>query len=267
MRFTDVEADPISWREAGSGVPVIFLHAMVTSARGWDPQLAALSPEFRAIAWNMPGYGASPAAVGEMDFAAMVALLAEFVTGTLGLQSAHFVGLSVGGMLAQHLAATRPELTRSITVLDASPKFGFGGDGSGGAPQAFLDWVDAELRAKPLAAFNADMIRAITAPGTPEPVIAAAETAMDEAKRPGLELAARLIAQHDALDLLGQIRCPALIMAGAEDAETPPAYARAIAAAIPGANLSIIPKAGHIANLEASDAVNARLLTFLRFGL
>ena len=50
----DIDAAPISWRECGTGVPVVFLHAMVTSRLGWDPQMLALSDSYRCIAWDMP---------------------------------------------------------------------------------------------------------------------------------------------------------------------------------------------------------------------
>lgn len=255
---------PIAWRETGSGEPVVFLHAMVTSSLGWEPQIAGLSDLYRCIVWDMPGYGGTPTAAADADMADMLTLLSEFVTTTLGLRSAHFVGLSVGGMMLQHLAARHPELTRSITLIDCSPKFGFGGDSS---PEAFLTWVKDSLDTQPLPEFCRNMIGSIVAPDASKAAVEASVTAMSAATRGGLELAARLIAGHDALALLGNIRCPTLVMAGEYDRETPPSYAQALAAAIPGANLSIIPGAGHIANLEAPDAVTERLRTFLTYGL
>lgn len=260
----DFEATPISWRECGAGAPVIFLHAMVTSRTGWEPQMQALSDRYRCIAWDMPGFGASAALASDAGFDEVLATLTTFATQTLGLTRAHFVGLSVGGMILQQLAARHPDLVQSIAMLDCSPRFGFGGDGDS-AP--FLAWVRAEMQTKGQAAFSEAMIRAIVAPGTGEPVIQQAIAAMARATPAGLDLAARLIAAHDALDVLPQIRCPALAMAGAEDGETPPAYAREIARLIPDGNLSVIPDAGHIANLEAADTVTARLRVFLHHGL
>lgn len=260
----DRAGHPIAWREAGDGAPVIFLHAMVTSRLGWEPQMARLARDYRCIAWDMPGYGGSAPAPADAGMQAVLDLLTEFVTATLGLRSAHFVGLSVGGMMLQHLAARRPDLVRSITLIDCSPKFGFGG---GSSPEEFESWVRNSLDTQPLTEFCRNMIAAITAPGAGREALEASERAMGQASREGLDLAARLIARHDALDALGQITCPTLVMAGAEDKETPPSYAQAIAARIPGANLSIIPGAGHIAPLEAPAAVSDRLHTFLAHGL
>jgi pimeloyl-ACP methyl ester carboxylesterase len=237
---------------------------MVTSRAGWAPQMQALSDRYRCIAWDMPGFGASAPLAPDAGFDDVLAALVTFVTRTLGLTRAHFVGLSVGGMILQQLAARRPDLVQSIAMLDCSPRFGFGGDGDS-AP--FLAWVRSEMTAKGQAAFSEAMIRAIVAPDASEPVIQAAISAMARATPAGLDLAARLIAAHDALAVLPQIRCPALAMAGADDGETPPAYAREIARLIPNGNLSVIPNAGHIANLEAADAVTARLRVFLQHGL
>ncbi len=259
--FLDRDTAPIGWRECGSGAPVIFLHAMVTSSTGWDPQMQALSRDYRCIAWDMPGFGASPALPLTAGFDEVLAVLVDFVTRTLGLVRAHFVGLSVGGMILQQLAARHPDLVQSLALLDCSPKFGFGG-GSSGAE--FVAWVETELSRQSKAAFSESMVRAIVAPYASEAVIQTAIGAMSRATRQGLEFAARLIAHHDALAELTQIHSPALVMAGALDRETPPAYSQAIAALIQGANLSIIPGAGHIANLEDPEAVSARLHTFLK---
>lgn len=262
--FCDIDKTPISWREGGTGDAVVFLHAMVTSRTGWEPQMRALSADYRCIAWDMPGFGNSTAVPSGAGFDEVLRALVHFVTQTLGLTSAHFVGLSVGGMILQHLAARHASLVRSITLLDCSPKFGFGGESNG--PE-FAAWVKAQLDSQSQSAFSEAMIRAIVAPAADKEAIQEAIGAMGRATRAGLEFAAELIAAHDALNLLPKISCPTLVMAGALDGETPPAYAREIAARIPGANLSIIPNSGHISNLEAPEAVTSRLRVFLKYAL
>lgn len=261
---TDFDGGEISWREAGAGEPVIFLHAMVTSRIGWDPQILALAPGYRCIAWDMPGYGGSRSLAADASMETVIETLVAFVTRTLRLESAHFVGLSVGGMMLQYLAALHPTRVRSISMLDCSPRFGFGGGGSG--PE-FEAWAAGQLDSQPQAQFCRDMIGAIVAPDATNAAIETAFAAMSRASRPGLDLATRLIARHDALELLRSIDCPTLVMAGEHDRETPPEYAWEIARRIPGANLTIIPNAGHISNIEAPEAVSARLRVFLEHGL
>ena len=110
--FRNMDLTPISWRECGTGEAVIFLHAMVTSSAGWDPQMQVLSVDYRCIAWDMPGFGSSTPAAKNAGFDEILQALVRFVTETLGLTKAHFVGLSVGGMMLQQLAARHPALAR-----------------------------------------------------------------------------------------------------------------------------------------------------------
>lgn len=264
--MTETKPGRIAWKEAGHGehcpdATIIFLHAMAGSAEAWAPQFEYFSKRYRVIAWDMPGFGKSGEPAKEMTMADVVARLATFVTQDIGVSGAHFVGLSVGGMILQHFATAYPELTRTITILDSSPKFGFGGDMK---PSEFADPILAELAGgTSAAAFSDQMVRAIVGPDCSDDAMAAAIAAMSRARISGLYLATRLIADHDALDVLGSINCPALVVAGADDGETPPAYAYEIASRIPGASATVIPGAGHIVNLENPAAINTRLQFFL----
>ncbi|MGC1505605.1 MAG: alpha/beta fold hydrolase [Sulfitobacter sp.] len=258
---------PIAWREVGrpDRPAVIFLHAMAGSATAWGPQMAAYAEDYRCIAWDMPGFGGSDDAPETADMDWTVATLRHFVIQTLGLKSAHFVGLSVGGMILQQFAAKHPGLVTSAAILDSSPKFGYGGDAD---PDAFVSGILADLESGISAAeFSNGMIRAIVGPDCPENIKLAAIAAMSRGRINGLALTTRLIAQHDAVDVLPNITCPTLAMAGAQDGETPPAYAHAIAQLIPGAGTTIIPNAGHIVNLENPESVTARLRFFLEHAL
>lgn len=257
----------IAWQERGSAQKgtIIFLHAMAGSATAWAPQMEAFASDYRCIAWDMPGFGESADAPdgAEMDW--VVSALAHFVSHTIGLDEAHFVGLSVGGMILQHFAVAHPGLTQTIAILDSSPKFGFGGDDD---PQAFANSILADLASGITpAAFSDAMVRAIVSPDCSEDIKLAAIASMSRARLNGLALTTRLIAEHDALDKLPAIACPTLTMAGSLDAETPPAYAHAIANLIPNAQVAIIPNAGHIVNLENPDPVTVRLQFFLDHAL
>lgn len=252
----------VGWYETGpTGAPaVVFLHAMAGSATAWKPQMLALGDNRRCIAWDMPGFGDADDPAGDATMDDIVGLLAEFVRDDLGLERADFVGLSVGGMILQHFAHAHPALAQSITILDSSPRFGHGGDMK---PHEFVAPVLDQLETDSVAGFSQAMVRAITGPRCSGPALNEAIAAMSRARKSGLALTARLIGDHDALEKLGDINCPVLVMAGADDAETPPAYAHAIASLVPGAQVTIIPDAGHIVNLENPAAVNARLGFFL----
>lgn len=257
----DRDEKPIAWREAGAGDPVVFLHAMAGSRTAWEPQLSTLSKQFRCIAWDMPGFGASAAPPEGATVDTVCDLLAFFVRKTLMLGRAHFVGLSVGAMILMRFATRHPTLCRSLTLMDTSPKFGFGGSMK---PAEFADPILKFLSGgADIGAFSAGMVTAIVGPKCPADVVAEATAAMTRAQRSGLMLTTRLIADHDALADLPKIACPVLAMAGADDGETPPAYAEAIAGRVPKGELYVVPDAGHLANLENPVAVIGRLADFL----
>ena len=257
----DRDETPIAWREAGSGEAIIFLHAMAGSRTAWEPQLKSHSARFRCIAWDMPGFGVSDALPADAGVDSVADALARFTTKALGLARAHYVGLSVGAMILMRFANRHSALVRALTLMDTSPKFGFGG---AMRPAEFADPILKSLRdGVSIEAFSSDMVKAIVGPNCPPPVIADATRSMARAQRSGLKLTTRLIADHDGLADLPRIAAPVLAMAGADDGETPPAYAEAIAKAVPNGTLFVVPGAGHLANLENPAAVNARLASFL----
>src|SRR5690349_12205610 len=139
----DVEG-PIAWREAGprDGEHVALLHGLGGSRTAWDPQIEALAAAgYRVAAWDMPGYGASES-IEPLSFGALADAVGRWLDA-LGAESAHVVGLSLGGMIAQHVALRLPARVRSLALLDTSPAFGL--DGTTTAD----DWLDQRLR--PLA--------------------------------------------------------------------------------------------------------------------
>jgi 3-oxoadipate enol-lactonase len=106
-------------------------------------------------------------------------------------------------------------------------------------------------------------MRAVTAPGTSEHVIAEAASAMARIDADGFAAGVRCLTTHDVRTRLAEIRAPALVVCGELDRETPPAYSRFIADGIGSAELAIVPRAGHLANLEQPQAVNELLASFL----
>jgi 3-oxoadipate enol-lactonase len=252
--------DGFSWLETGAGEPIVFLHAMAGSKTAWSPQLSAFASRYRCIAWDMPGFGDTIILDEKAGMSEMVEALHFFMTEVLGLKDAHFVGLSVGGMILQHFAYRYPQMMKSMTIMDSSPKFGLGGDM---APSEFADPMIAQLNGPiSVGEFSSNMVNAIVASHCTSSARQEAIDAMSRASKDGLVLAINLIAQHDALANLCQIAVPALIIAGENDAETPPAYARRIAAELRNAEIHIIDNAGHIVNLENPEQVNKRLRDF-----
>ena len=255
----DLDEDPVAWREAGEGPAVLFLHGLGMSRTGFDPQLTELSDRRRCIAWDMPGYGASPLPAGGLTFP----LLADAVAALLDrleLSSAHLVGLSMGGQIALHAALAHPARVRSLALLDTSPAFGL--DGTDPEEWKRLRLEPLEQGAEP-AAFAEQVLRGVMGPRVTDAQVAEAVATMSRITAPALAAAVRNLVTHDVRARLGEIEAPTLVLCGELDEETPLAYSEALRDGIAGAELAIVPGVGHVSNLEAPEAVNALLTAFL----
>ena len=257
----DVNGERFAWREAGDGDLIVLLHGLGGSRISWEPQLAALSANHRVAAWDLPGYGNSaPLLDVAVTFPALAHAATDWIVA-LGGAPAHVVGISMGAMIAQYLAAWHPECVRSLTLLSASPAFGLDGT----SPQK---WQTARLA--PLAAgqqpadFADSVLRAIAGPRIDEVTLDGQRRAMARINGPALQRSIECLVTHDSRMLLAGITAPTLVMVGELDNETPPAYARVLSEGIPHAWLQVIPQVGHLLNVEAADEVNAAIARHLR---
>ncbi|HEY7857603.1 MAG TPA: alpha/beta fold hydrolase [Candidatus Nanopelagicales bacterium] len=253
MTILDRLVPPVAWCESGTGPLALFLHGLGGDRHSWDPQLAELADIRRCIAWDMPGYGASPGLPDSLD--ALADAAAALIVG-VGAEEADVVGLSLGGMVAQHLALRHPRLVRTLTLLDTSPAFGLDGTTK-------EQWLATRVGPLSEAATPPDVARAIVAdmvgPDCPDDVRAAVVRSMQAVPPASLQAACAALVEHDVRESLHQIDLSVLVMVGALDPETPVSYARAIADRIPGARLLVVEGAGHLLNLENPGRVNAEL--------
>jgi 3-oxoadipate enol-lactonase len=251
---------PLHVHDTGDGPPLLFLHAFPLDASMWDHQVAAFSARFRCLRPDVYGFGSSPPPPPGMSLddvaAAVVAALDE-----RGVGAVRVVGLSMGGYLA--LAMLRGFADRVERLVLCDTKAGADGDQAredrlrmaeqvrtAGSVEAIVEPMTARLLA-PESAIEyhvSDPVRGRIRRATPAGV-AAAQEAM--ALRP------------DSSALLASIAVPTFVLVGSQDAVTPPADAERMAAAIPGARLTVIEGAGHLSNLERWDAFNAALAGFL----
>ncbi|WP_293173702.1 alpha/beta hydrolase [Oceanithermus sp.] len=242
--------------------PVVLLHAFPFSPEMWSPQVAALEGRYSVFAPAMPGFGGR-----EPGAASLEAWAEELVEALddLGFEEAVFVGLSMGGYLAFRIWDLFPDRVAGLVLADtrAQPD-----DEVGKAKRAELA---ARVRAEGSGVLVADFVPAVLGETTltsddeeRQEVRAWVERWVSEADPEGVARALEaLAARPDSRPLLGEIEVPTLVLVGEEDTLTPPADARAIAAAIPYGELLIVPAAGHMANLENPEAFNTALLGFL----
>jgi 3-oxoadipate enol-lactonase len=241
-----------------AGAPVVVLgNSLGTTGELWDPQLAALAARFRVLRYEHRGHDGSPAPPGPYTIAELgadvLALLDE-----LGIETVHYGGISLGGMVGMWLAAAAPSRIESLALCCTSARLG---------PAQM--WADraALVRSAGMASISRQVVgRWFTPafrdrhPGIPASFVTTLET---EVVPEGYAGCCEAIAGMDLRPLLASVAARTLVIAGAEDPATPPRHGALIAAAIPGARLRVIRGAAHLANVSQAAEVTAALLTHL----
>jgi 3-oxoadipate enol-lactonase len=230
----------------GEGEPLLLIQGMSGHHLHWgEPFLTALEADFDCIAIDHRNTGYSPRVEGRFSLADL-AEDAAAALDDLGLESAHVLGISMGGMVAQELVLAHPEKVRRL-VLGCTYA---GGDGqqltSPEVAQILTDGMRSGDRGKALrAAWSVNVSEAFAA----DEANYAAFEEISLTKPVAVEVIMRqmqAIARHDTSARLGQIAAPTLVIHGTEDRMLPFANGVAIAAAIPGARLEALEGAGHM---------------------
>jgi len=245
----------IGYEEAGGSeaAPIVFLHGVGSDKSVWHPQLDHFGRERRAIAFDYPGYGDSdPAPQGTTrdDYAA--AILSAM--SELGVSRAHICGLSLGGVIAIALHHAAPERCASLILADS---FARHPDGQAIYERSIV--ASSDMRA--LAEGRADAL--IAQPADPQVRREIVET-MARIDPAAFRIGAEVVWLADQAGRAAQISVPTLVICGAEDKVTPPALSHELVQFIPGARYEQIEGAGHLTNLERSDAFNALVEAFIR---
>jgi pimeloyl-ACP methyl ester carboxylesterase len=246
----------VAYERVGDGPPLVLVHGAGVDSRMWQPQLAALADEFTVVAWDEPGAGRSddaPAGFGLAGYAQCLGALID----SLALGAAHVAGLSWGGTVALELYRHHPE--RVATLILADTYAGWKGSLPADDVQARIDGVRKMLAAgaryDPPGLFAGD-------PGSE--YVELVEEMTSAARPDSLWAQLSVMAEADQRDLLQSIAVPSLLIWGESDARSPLSVARQFEAAIPGAELVLIPGAGHVSNLERPGPFNDAVRRFCR---
>lgn len=245
------------WLEAGAGWPVILLHAFPLSAEMWRPQLDAVPDGWRFIAPHLRGFGDGPPAAGDgsMDeYAADVCALMD----ALELDDAAIGGLSMGGYVAFAVHRLAPARCTRLILADtrAAADTAQGREGR-------LQMRELLARKGP-AAVASQMLPKLLSPAAPPGTVALVRELIERNDPAGIDAAiAALMNRPDATAQLARISCPTLVTVGEADTITPLADATAMHQAIPRSTLTVIPGAGHLANLEQPTFFSRALADFL----
>jgi 3-oxoadipate enol-lactonase len=243
-----------------AGAPVVMLsHSLGASLAMWEPQRAALEPYFQVLAYDMRGHGASDAPGGAYTLEQLAQDAMDLID-ILNISQLHFVGLSIGGMIAQALALNHADRLLSLALCSTSAFL----------PPPARPIVQERIglaRSQGLGALvDATLERWFTAPYAKEH-----PEKVDPVRRQFLATpvngyigCSEAISRLNFIEQLPNITLPTLILVGAEDIGTPVAASEAIHEKIGGSKLFILSSASHLGNIEQAELFNKYLLEFLQ---
>jgi pimeloyl-ACP methyl ester carboxylesterase len=241
-----VGENELHYERAGSGEPLLMIQGMSGTHVAWgEPFLGPLRGSFDVIAFDNRGIGLSAPIEGAFTIVEM----AEDAAGLmdeLGLESAHVVGISMGGMIAQELALAEPDRLRSLTLGCTY----CGGPGSQLMPQENVETLAAGMmsgdRDKAIrASYEVNLSPAFRSDESRYAAFHEMATSVPAAKRT-IELQAQAIFGHDTSGRLGEISTPTLIIYGTEDGVLPYPNGELIASLMPEARLETFKDVGHM---------------------
>jgi pimeloyl-ACP methyl ester carboxylesterase len=251
---------------APSGRPdapaVVMGHGLLFGTSMWRHQVEALRATYRCVAVDWRGQGRTPATAGGYDMDTLYGDLVGVIEH-LGLGPVHYAGLSMGGFVGLRLAARRPDLVRSLTLIDTSagPE-----DPEKISRYRLLAAIYGVVGMRPLYGQVAPIMFTprFLATDRGREVADTWTAELRRQRRIGVKKAIRGVTDRvPVVDEIGRITAPTLVVVGSGDVATPVAKAELIAQTIPGARLEVLADVGHVSTLEAPDAVTGLMKPFL----
>ena len=242
MQMIDIGELRLHTAQAGQGRPILFLHALGTDLRLWEPLLPLLPQGLRIIRYDRRGHGLSDVSGAPYTMGQLVRDT-EALLDHLAVREAVFVGLSIGGMVAQGLAVKRPDLIRAMVLSNTAARIG-----------TAEMWAEraAIARAQGLAALVDTTMERWFSPGfRASPDLPLWRNMFLATPLQGWVGCAEAIAGTDFYSTTAGLRLPALGIAGDRDGSTPPDLVRETVELIADAEFALIRGAGHLPHVEA----------------
>ncbi len=243
-----------------AGAPVImFANSLGTTLHLWDEQVATLGERFRLLRYDLYGHGLTTAPPRDDGKTSIAALTADAfaLLDALKIDRVRFVGLSIGGMIGQHLAATAPERVERLVLCATGSAIGTA-DG----------WNTrvANVRERGIDPIADALMSVWFAPATRErrpELVEGFRTMLVRTPVDGYVACCLAVRDADLAADDAKISTPTLVVAGADDGSTPPALVAAMRARIANADYLVLDDAAHMLCAEQPAALNAALLRFL----
>jgi 3-oxoadipate enol-lactonase len=246
---------------AGEGEMLILMHGIGGNRTNWAEQVEAFSEYFHTVAWDARGYGASDDYEGPLDFSDFARDLLR-VLDHFGVAKAHIGGLSMGGRIAQDFYVLYPERVKTLILIST-----FSG---------FKNFTDEEkkrfvdLRLKPLTEEGKEpkdiapiVAKTLIGPEATEEQYQRLVESMAALHKESYIKTVEVTTMYDRSAELEDIVVPTQMIYGEKDSLTQPELGEKMAARIKDCEFKVIPKAGHLINLEQCDLFNETILPFL----
>ncbi len=257
MRMATLKNLQLHWQQNGdpNGQPVVFANSLGTDLRIWDSVIPLMPKGLRLIRFDKRGHGLSDCPPAPYTMEKLVDDTAQLLD-QLGVTSCIFVGLSIGGMIAQSLAARRPDLVGALVLSNTAAKMG-----------------DPVLWRERIAAVQADGLEAIAGSVLDRwfandfrvsDQIAIWENMLSRTPVQGYIGCCQAIAGCDLTQTTTDLRLPTLGIAGSVDMASKPEQVKATVALIPGSRFEVISGAGHLPCVEAPEQYAALLAGFIK---
>lgn len=254
MPLADLGDLTLNYGDRGTGAPLVLAHGLGMDLSVWDALLPLLPAGLRIITYDLRGHGSSPLPGTPCTMGATVRD-AERLLDHLEIRDAMFLGLGLGGMVAQGLAVKRLDQVRALVLCGAAAKLGTPGIWQARAGAAADGGMEA-VAGETMKRWFAPKAQASKAAET-------ARQMLLNTRPEGYAAGCAAISGTDFYTPTGGLRLPALGICGTEDRATPPDLVRETVELIPGADMRLIRRAGHLPCLEQPEEFAALLTGFL----
>jgi pimeloyl-ACP methyl ester carboxylesterase len=255
MPYATVDGTRVRYLEAGSGPPVVLLHAFPLTAEMWEAQIDALADRWRVIAPDL-----APELEPDPSMDAMADTVAALLRN-LDVDQAVVAGLSMGGYVTFAFLRRHRSLARAVVLADTR---------SGADTAEVRERRTAQqeqVRAGDVAGVRDDRLATLLSEDTRQhrpDVVAHARAIADQVPPDSIVAALEAMKRRpDSTPDLAGLDLPALVVVGEHDGPSPPDVADEMAQRLPNARLAVVPGAGHLSNLEAPEAFTRALRAFL----
>lgn len=247
----------LAWESQGDGSPVLLVHGLGYTRQGWGPLPGLLARRYRVVSYDNRGIGESEVPPGPYTVDELAADAVQ-VLDEAGLERAHVLGASLGGMVAQLLAAEQPDRVDRLILAGTTP----GGPCAYPLPRQTLALMAQAASLPPDVALRRFVENAL-APGSAFVDEVYAYRQQHPPDPAGWAAQAAAGAAWDADGRLARITAPTLVVAGTADAVVDPRNATLLAEAIPNAQLELVDGAGHLPFWERAGQFASLVERFL----